>query len=127
MGINIDYLIDRYTMCREKLAVTLFPSSKHSKSALERLCKKEQAITEKQIIKLRNAIGCSFDELFAGNGWRQIDKKNYIWFIRGECRARLNIETFAVDLFKNFGIVKTIYVKNGISTIELIAILDSVI
>lgn len=128
--INVQEIIDKYSLDGKVVAELLFPDNKYPVPALKRVIIGEMNLDSDQLHKLASLAGVTVSELY-NNDWEFIrGETNTITFIaaNGSYRAILDLNTWVTRIFDTESLFHESIIHGGaISLGEYLNKLDSII
>ena len=104
-------VLDRYQPDVNELSKILFPDAKYPKQAFARVIKGEASLDTSQLVALAEYLGVVIQDLFAGSAWSSCIEDNYMCFIKGCYKAKLNYAGAYLTLYKNSEVIEQ-YIGN---------------
>ena len=98
---DINKIIEHYKLNADDVAAVLFPHIRYKKQALDRVLRGEACIDTDQLQALAKLAGVFPHDLFAIYGWKGKSEDNYLTFVSGDYKVKLNYNNVYLSLYKN--------------------------
>ena len=117
MRIDLEKLIQKYSLDKKVLEELLFPLNKHQALALRRAIIGDTSLVDEQISKLASLIGVSRDALYVDE-WKHVVKGTMQVFESEDYRAELNMENNMTRIYHKGSLKHTAILHNGAISLE---------
>lgn len=126
--INVKEIIETRGLDTKEVARQLFPKNKYPDLALNRVIKGKNVLDADQISKLALMAGLQLSELFSGENWKSVARKDVHVFTNGEFRAELDSETWITKIFHKDSMFHESIIHSGSTPVsEYLSQLDLII